>query len=97
VVHGASSLGLTDQALEHIGHEDEQVRGGRILLAQAVPAADPVPGYPVKKDSRETRAKNIIHPAALTVVEAAGPKDGKEALPVNRVERFLEVNFKNNG
>jgi hypothetical protein len=38
-----------------------------------------------------------FHPQAPSFVEASGPEDSEKAGPVDRVEDFAEVDFKNNG
>jgi hypothetical protein len=97
VGQGPASLSLADQALEHISHKDEQIRGEGIALAKAVPAANPVSRDAVQENRCEPRTKDILHSKTPMLVKATGFKNNEEVVPVDRVKRFAEVDFENNG
>jgi hypothetical protein len=71
---------FADEALENIRHNDEKIRGEQIALPKAVAAPNPIAGHPVEKHNSASIEKDI-------------PKDGKEAIPVHKVEGFFGINF----
>jgi hypothetical protein len=94
---GAHPPSLADEALEDVGHNDKKIGEERITLAEAITATDPVAGHPVEEDSRVTSGKDVGEPAAPAIVKPTSPKDQDQAIPVNRVEGFFEVDFKHDG
>jgi hypothetical protein len=42
-------------------------------------------------------SEKTVHPIAPKVVKPLSPKDGQEAIPIDRVEGLFEVNFEHKG
>jgi hypothetical protein len=87
---------FADEALENICHNDEKIRGEQFALLKAVAAPNPIVGHPIEKHNSVSSEKDTGHPVAPPLNETPYPEDGKEAIPVHRVEGFLEINFEHN-
>jgi hypothetical protein len=88
---------FTDKALEDVGHNNKKVRGKRVPLPETIPTADPIARDPIEKDRTMTCNQDTFHPSAPEVVKPPSPENGKEALPVDKVESFPKINFEHHG
>jgi hypothetical protein len=53
-----------EKTFEHISHNDEEVRGKGITLAQSSFVVDPAPGLSVQENNSFARMKKSLHPNA---------------------------------
>jgi hypothetical protein len=84
---------LTDEPLKNIGNNDEEVGGEGITLPQPVAAEDPVSRDSVKEHGSVPSVQDVGHPGAPPIIKPPSLKDTEEAVPVDRVESFSEINF----
>jgi hypothetical protein len=96
VAHKTVHPSFADHALEHIRHNDKEVRGKGVSLPQTVTAADPVAWNAIEEHSGVSRREDGIHPGAPAFVKTPGAEDVKKARPIDRVEGFLEIDFEDN-
>jgi hypothetical protein len=96
VAHKTVHPSFVDHALEHISHNDKEVRGKRVALPQTVTAVDPIARNAIEEHSGVPRGEDGIHPCAPALVEPSGVEDVKKTRPINRVEGFLEIDFEDN-
>jgi hypothetical protein len=96
VAHKTVHPSFSEHALEHISHNDKEVRGKGVSLPQTVTAVDPIARNAIEEHSGESRREDGIHPGAPAFVKTPGAEDVKKARPIDRVEGFLEIDFEDN-
>jgi hypothetical protein len=90
----AIGAGVTNKTLEDVSDDDKKVGGEGVSLPEAITTSNPVARHPVEEHSRMPGVEDTSHPAAPPIIETAGFQNREEAVPVDRVEGFPEVNFK---
>jgi hypothetical protein len=93
--HNPVRPSLPDHALEHIRNNDKKVRGKGVPLMETISTADPVPGHSIEEHRRKASLQDGCHPATPAIVKPSRSEDAKEAIPVDRVKGFFEVNLEN--
>jgi hypothetical protein len=83
--------------LEDVGNDNEEVGRKSVSLAETIFAFDPRARNSIQDHRRMASVENRLNPRTPTIGESTGAEDGEEAGPVNRVESFPKVNFKDNG
>jgi hypothetical protein len=96
VAHNTVHPSFADHALEHISHNDKEVRGKGVSLPRTITAADPVARNAIEEHSGVSRGEDGIHPGVPAFVKTPGAEDVKKTRPIDRVEGFLEINFEDN-
>lgn len=66
-------------------------------LPQALTAVDPSSRDAIKKDGGFASLKQLSDPAAPFIRETTAAKDTIEAVPVNAIKSFVEVQLQNDG
>lgn len=84
---------LLQEVFKDVSNEDEQVRGERVALTEAVAIGNLATLDAIKEDGGFANAKKVKDPVALKIREATVMKDLMEAVPVDRIERFVEAEF----
>jgi hypothetical protein len=97
VANQAVPPSFTDEALKDVRHDDEEVWRKRVTLPKPIAATNPVPRDPIEEDRSVSGGKNAGHPLAPAFVEAPSFENGQEAVPVNGIESFSEVDFEDDG
>jgi len=88
---------IVQNSTQNIGHNEKEVGGQRIALAEAITTIDPTIGNAVQKDSGFAGGKKGTYPLPPAFREAPALKDSIEAIPIDSVKGFVEVNLKDDG
>ena len=62
-------------------------------MTKSISTPNPIPRGAIKDDRGMARVKDVQHPTAPPVVETPSTEDSEKAIPVNRIESLMEVNF----
>jgi hypothetical protein len=93
----AIGAGVTNKTLEDVSDDDKKVGGEGVSLPEAITTSNPVARHPVEEHSRMPGVEDTSHPAAPPIIETAGFQNRKEAVPVDRVKGFSEVQLEHRG
>lgn len=85
-----------EKTSEHISHNYKEVGGEGVALPQAIVASDPISRDAVKKDGGLSRMQEIKDPSTPFRGEATAAQDLVEAIPIDRIKRFVDVQLENN-
>jgi hypothetical protein len=77
----SKSRSIGEKFLEHIGHNNEEVRRDRVTLLKALTAANPVSRHAVEHDSSLAHMEDVRNPSTPFGFKASSTKDGIEACP----------------
>lgn len=85
---------LSEQSLQGVDHEEEEVGGQGIPLRRPAPYREPFPRDAVEEDGGARHCEDDVHPIAPPCREATDLHDLAQAAPGDRVKGLCEVEFK---
>jgi hypothetical protein len=82
-----------EKTLKNTSNNYKEVGGERVTLPQGIAASDPLSRDAIKEDGRFSRPQEVKDLATPIGGEATATQDLVEAVPVDRVKSFMEVQF----
>lgn len=89
--------GVLEQPTKDISDNNEKVRRNGVTLTEPSPAVDPAPWDAIEEYGSFPTVKEITDPVAPFIRKASTMENAIQAIPVNTVKSFVEVELKNNG